>query len=159
MRYNKTMRILGLAAWVASSVGLATLSPALAVDTPTTRDAPDLTAVRAKIKAKDFKAAILDLNVMIEQGVQHADVYNLLGFSLRKSGDQKTAFSYYKKALDFDPDHKGALEYLGELYVETGQLAKAQDNVVRLKKLCPSGCEELEDLEKAVAQASTMKTN
>jgi Flp pilus assembly protein TadD len=153
------MRILGLAAWVASSVGLATLSPALAVDTPTTRDAPDLTAVRAKIKAKDFKAAILDLNVMIEQGVQHADVYNLLGFSLRKSGDQKTAFSYYKKALDFDPDHKGALEYLGELYVETGQLAKAQDNVVRLKKLCPSGCEELEDLEKAVAQASTMKTN
>jgi len=159
MRYNKTMRILGLAAWVASSVGLATLSPALAVDTPTTRDAPDLTAVRAKIKAKDFKAAILDLNVMIEQGVQHADVYNLLGFSLRKSGDQKTAFSYYKKALDFDPDHKGALEYLGELYVETGQLAKAQDNVVRLKKLCPSGCEELEDLEKAVAQASTIKAN
>ena len=159
MRYNKTMRILGLAAWVASSVGLATLSPALAVDTPTTRDAPDLTAVRAKIKAKDFKAAILDLNVMIEQGVQHADVYNLLGFSLRKSGDLKTAYTFYKKALDFDPEHKGALEYLGELYVQTGELAKARENVVLLQKLCPQGCEELEDLQKALAQAGTPKTN
>ena len=96
---------------------------------------------------------------MIDKGVQHADVYNLLGFSLRKSGDPKTAFTYYKKALDFDPNHKGALEYLGELYVETGQLAKAQEHVAALKKLCPQGCEELEDLEKAVAQAPAPKTN
>jgi len=46
---------------------------------------------------------------------------------------------------------KGALEYLGELYVETGQIEKAKENVVRLQQLCPSGCEELADLEKAVS--------
>jgi len=135
------------------------VSTAEAVDTPTTRDAPDLTAVRTKIKAKEFKAAIADLNAMIDKGVQHADVYNLLGFSLRKSGDAKTAYTFYKKALDFDPEHKGALEYLGELYVETGEMAKAREHVVLLKKLCPNGCEELEDLEKAIAQASAPKSN
>jgi Flp pilus assembly protein TadD len=135
------------------------VSTAGAVDTPTTRDAPDLAAVRTKIKAKEFKAAIADLNGMIDKGVQHADVYNLLGFSLRKSGDVKTAYTFYKKALDFDPEHKGALEYLGELYVETGEMAKAREHVVLLKKLCPNGCEELEDLEKAIAQASASKTN
>jgi Flp pilus assembly protein TadD len=134
-------------------------STAEAVDTPTTRDAPDLTAVRTKIKAKEFKAAIADLNGIIDKGVQHADVYNLLGFSLRKSGDLKTAYTFYKKALDFDPEHKGALEYLGELYVETGEMAKAREHVVLLKKLCPNGCEELEDLEKAIAQAAAPKTN
>ena len=137
----------------------ALVSSVKAVDTPTTREAPDLTAVRAKIKAKEFKAAIADLNVMIDKGVQHADVYNLLGFSLRKSGDLKTAYTFYKKALDFDPEHKGALEYLGELYVETGELAKAHQHVVLLQKLCPQGCEELEDLEKAIAQATPPKTN
>ena len=137
----------------------ALVSSVKAVDTPTTREAPDLTAVRAKIKAKEFKAAIADLNVMIDKGVQHADVYNLLGFSLRKSGDPKTAYSFYKKALDFDPEHKGALEYLGELYVETGELAKARQHVVLLQKLCPQGCEELEDLEQAIAQATPPKTN
>jgi tetratricopeptide (TPR) repeat protein len=125
---------------------------ALAVDNITSKDAPDLTSVRAKIKAKDFKAALAELTPMLAT-YQHADVYNLMGFSLRKTGDYKQAYTFYRKALDFDPEHKGALEYLGELYVETGQLDKAKENVVLLKKLCPSGCEELADLEKAIATA------
>src|SRR5262245_56065793 len=84
---------------------------ALAVDTTTSTDAPDLTAVRAKIKAKDFKSALVDLSGMVDRGVQHADVYNLLGFSLRKTGDYTKALTFYKKALDFDANHKGAHEY------------------------------------------------
>jgi Flp pilus assembly protein TadD len=127
-------------------------SGALAVDVVTSRDAPDLTSVRAKIKAKDFKAAIVELTPMLETH-QHADVYNLLGFSLRKTGDAKQAYTFYRKALEFDPEHKGALEYLGELYVETGQIDKARENVALLKKLCPTGCEELADLEQAIAAA------
>ncbi len=126
---------------------------ALAVDNLTYNSAPELTSVRAKIKAKDYKAAIEELTPMLAT-YQHADVYNLMGFSLRKTGDYKQAYTYYRKALDFDPDHKGALEYLGELYVETGQLDKAKENVVRLKALCPGGCEELADLEKAISGAS-----
>ena len=124
-----------------------------AIDNVTSRDAPDLTSVRAKIKAKDFKAALAELTPMLETN-QHADVYNLMGFSLRKSGDYQQAYTFYRKALEFDPEHKGALEYLGELYVETGQIDKAKENVVQLKRLCPSGCEELADLEEAVAGAS-----
>lgn len=135
-------------------LGAALAAPgALAVDNVTSRDAPDLTSVRAKIKAKDFKAAIAELTPMLET-YQHADVYNLMGFSLRKMGDHKQAYTFYRKALDFDPEHKGALEYLGELYVETGQVDKARENVVLLKKLCPGGCEELADLEQAIASAA-----
>ncbi|SFJ30500.1 Tetratricopeptide repeat-containing protein [Bosea sp. OK403] len=134
---------------------LAASTAAFAVDTTPTKGAPDLSAVRSAIKAKEFKAAITDLNGMIDAGVQHADVYNLLGFSLRKSGDQKTALTYYRKALDFDPGHKGALEYQGELYVEMGEIAKARGNLAALVKLCPQGCEEREDLEKALAAAPT----
>lgn len=157
MRMRNTARVFGLALLAA---GLADLTqPAWAVDTSTTREAPDLSAVRAKIKAKEWKAAIADLNGMIDKGVQHADVYNLLGFSLRKSGDLETAYTFYRKALDFDPEHKGALEYLGELYVQKGELTKAREHVALLTKLCPQGCEELEDLQKALAQAGTPKTN
>src|SRR5882672_3897447 len=132
-------------------------TPALAVDNVTSKDAPDLTSVRAKIKAKDFKAALAELTPMLVTN-QHADVYNLMGFSLRKMGEYKQAYTFYRKALDFDPEHKGALEYLGELYVETGEIDKAKQNVVLLKKLCPDGCEELADLEKAITHASH-KTN
>ena len=123
---------------------------ALAVDSIASTDAPDLTAVRAKIKAKDWNGAVTDLNGMIDKGVQHADVYNLLGFSLRNKGDTKSAQTYYAKALDFDPDHKGALEYQGEMFVKLGQFDKAQANLTKLAKLCPQGCEEREDLEEAI---------
>ena len=135
-----------------------TLIPAgaLAVDNVTSTDAPDLASVRAKIKAKDFKGALAELTPMLVTH-QHADVYNLMGFSLRKTGDRKQAYTFYRKALDFNPDHKGALEYQGELFVEMGQIDKAKENLAHLVRLCPAGCEEREDLEKAIAEAP--KTN
>jgi Tfp pilus assembly protein PilF len=134
-------------------LGLA-VSPAFAVDNMASSGTPELAGVREKIKAKDYQGATAELNAMIDKGVQHADVYNLLGFSLRKSGDLKTAMTYYKKALDFDPNHKGALEYSGELYVQIGDVAKARENAATLTKLCPQGCEELADLQQAISGAS-----
>jgi Flp pilus assembly protein TadD len=127
------------------------IAPAMAVDTVISRDAPDLTSVRASIKAKDFQAALVELRKLADKH-EHADVYNLLGFSLRKTGDYKNALTFYKKALDYDPNHKGAHEYLGELYVETNDMAKAREHLAILVKLCPQGCEEREDLEKAIAE-------
>ena len=145
----KAMIGLALASLLGAAVGAV---PGHAVDNVTTKDAPDLTVVRAAIKAKNFDAALTELRGMLTK-YQHPDVYNLMGFSLRKTGDQKQAMTFYRKALDFDPDHKGALEYQGELYLELGQAAKARENEAKLAKLCPSGCEELEDLREAIAHA------
>ena len=110
-------------------------------------DAPDLAAVRAKIQSKDYGGALADLRAMKPS----ADVYNLMGYSLRKSGDRAQALIYYEKALDIDPTHKQTLEYLGELYVEAGQGGKARETADRLRKICPGGCEELSDLDRAIA--------
>jgi cytochrome c-type biogenesis protein CcmH/NrfG len=126
-----------------------TLAPAYAVDSMSSTDAPDLTSVRAKIKAKDYTSALAELRDLAED-TQQADVYNLLGFTLRKTGDFKTSLTYYTKALELQPDHKAAREYLGELYVETGNMAKAKEQLAILAKLCPGGCEEREDLQKAI---------
>src|SRR5690242_16229564 len=124
-------------------------APAYAVDNMSSTDAPDLTSVRAKIRAKDYTAALAELRDLAED-TQQADVYNLLGFTLRKTGDFKTSLTYYTKALELQPDHKAAREYLGELYLETGNLAKAKEQLGILAKLCPGGCEEREDLQKAI---------
>ena len=124
-------------------------APAYAVDNLSSTDAPDLTSVRAKIKVKDYAAALADLRDIAED-IQQADVYNLLGFTLRKTGDFKTSLTYYTKALELEPDHKAAREYLGELYVETGNMEKAKEQLAVLNRLCPGGCEEREDLQKAI---------
>src|SRR5258708_22187507 len=128
-------------------------APAHAVDNMSSTDAPDLTSVRAKLKAKDYAAALTELRDLAED-VQQADVYNLLGFALRKTGDFKTSLTYYTKALEMQPDHRAAREYLGELYVETGNMAKAKEQLAALARLCPGGCEEREDLQKAISAKS-----
>ena len=138
------------------SLGLAPAlipAPAFAVDNMESTDAPDLSSVRAKIKAKDYAAALTELRDIAED-TQQADVYNLLGFTLRKTGDFKTSLTYYTKALELQPDHKAAREYLGELYVETGNMEKAKEQLAVLAKLCPAGCEEREDLQKAISAKS-----
>jgi cytochrome c-type biogenesis protein CcmH/NrfG len=132
---------------------VAVTTPAYAVDNMSSTDAPDLTSVRAKLKAKDYAAALTELRDLAED-VQQADVYNLLGFALRKTGDVKTSLTYYTKALELQPDHKAAREYLGELYVETGNMEKAKEQLAALAKLCPGGCEEREDLQKAISAKS-----
>jgi Flp pilus assembly protein TadD len=128
-------------------------APAYAVDNMSSTDAPDLTSVRAKIKAQDYAAALAELRDLADD-TQQADVYNLLGFTLRKTGDFKTSLTYYTKALELQPDHKAAREYLGELYVETGNMEKAKEQLNVLTRLCPGGCEEREDLERAINSKS-----
>ena len=87
IRRSHRARRLGLGTLLAALLLTGLAPPLSAVDTPSSPAAPELAPVRAKIKAKDWPAAIRDLNAMIDEGVQQADVYSLLGFSLRKSGE------------------------------------------------------------------------
>jgi tetratricopeptide (TPR) repeat protein len=138
-------------AWL---IGAAVIAPAAeAADGAPAKDAPDLKAVRSAIKAKDYNAALAQLKVIVVTS-PHPDVYSLMGFALRKTGDRGQAMTYYQKALDADPAHKGALEYQGELYVEIGQIDNAKLNLAKLHKLCwPFGCEEQDDLKQAIEHA------
>ena len=65
----------------------------------------------------------------------------------------------YNRALRIDSNHKGALEYMGELFLETDRREKAEDLLARLEKLCPSGCEELEDLRESFSTNQTSSKN
>ena len=136
-------------------LGVMTLTPVLtssaafAVDDDTSTGSVDLSSVRTKLKADNYASALEELRGLAED-TQQADVYNLLGYTLRKTGDYTTSLTYYLKALELQPDYKAAHEYLGELYVETGKLGKAKEQLAALTKLCPGGCEEREDLEKAL---------
>jgi tetratricopeptide (TPR) repeat protein len=86
-----------------------------------------------------------------------ADVLNLLGYGYRKSGDVDQARGYYLQALAADPKHRGANEYIGELYLETGHLNKAEERLAVLDDDCWLGCEEYTDLKEAIAEYKVKK--
>ena len=114
------------------------------------RDA-DYAAARAAIEKKDWAEAVRRLQKTAVREPESADVQNLLGYSYRKQGQLEPAFKHYKQALALDPRHRGAHEYIGEAYLMANDLAAAKEHLEALKAICLLPCEELTDLEKAVA--------
>ncbi|MFT3850318.1 MAG: tetratricopeptide repeat protein [Propionivibrio sp.] len=112
---------------------------------------PDYEAAVAAIKKEDFPLAIQKLEIYTARMPNDADAWNWLGYANRKSGNVDLAFDDYDKALRIDPDHRGAHEYVGEAYLMVGNLAKAEEHLRVLDKLCLFPCEEFSDLKQAVA--------
>jgi tetratricopeptide (TPR) repeat protein len=79
-----------------------------------------------------------------------ADALNLLGFSLRSADRNTEAMEKYNEALAIDPDHQGALEYQGELFLKMGDQDSAEANLEKLTELCPDGCEAHAILQTAI---------
>jgi Flp pilus assembly protein TadD len=101
------------------------------------------------IDDEEYADAIPLLQKLIKDKGAYADALNLLGYSYRKSGDAKTALDYYNQALAMEPEHLGANEYLGELYLEMKMPAEAKERLAVLKKACGS-CEEAKELESKI---------
>jgi Flp pilus assembly protein TadD len=121
---------------------------------PASASMETLAPAREASKAARWADAIKLLDEAAVKAPKDADVHNLLGYSHRKAGRLTVALKHYKTALTLDPNHKGAHEYIGETYVIMGDMKQAQYHLKELERLCPAGCEEREDLQKAMAAAT-----
>ena len=115
------------------------------------RDA-DYAAGRDAVLKKNWAEAVAKLRIAERRHPDSADLHNFLGYSHRNLKQFDLAFKHYKRAIEIDPRHRGAHEYIGEAYLMTGDLASAEKHLAALKGICLLGCEELADLEKAVAE-------
>lgn len=145
-----------LFAAVLLAAGIAPAPMAHAVDSSGSGEIDDpgaeaLDKARSLIESRDWRSAITALERARSEAPDNADVYNLLGFANRKLNRFDESLRHYTKALSLNPEHRGALEYLGELYVQTGRTADARRIERRLAAACPRGCEELADLRKVLA--------
>lgn len=114
--------------------------------------ASPLTEARDKIEEGAYEAALSDLQGLAAENPQDADVHNLLGYAYRKMGRYDESFEHYTMALEIDPEHAEALEYLGELYLQTDRLPEAEATLERLSRACGFfGCEEERELEQAIS--------
>jgi Flp pilus assembly protein TadD len=138
----------------AAALLLALAAAAQAADTaPAPTPAADrLGPARALIAQQRWPAAADELRRLADTG--NADWHNLMGYALRKSvpPDYAAAERHYDEALRLNPQHRGALEYSGELYLLTGRLPLAEARLAALDKACLLPCEEYSDLKQAIAR-------
>jgi tetratricopeptide (TPR) repeat protein len=121
----------------------------------------DYATAKRLIRHEQYAQAIPHLETALENHPHDADILNYLGYTHRMVGmtytdagrdsEFKMSLDYYQRALAIDPNHKGVHEYLGELYLQMHDMTSAQKEQMTLASLCPSGCDERETLDKAIA--------
>ena len=96
-------------------------------------------------KAKKlYSQAFSKLEKAHKSDKKNPDILNYMGFTTRKVGNFEQAEKFYLQGLKIKPNHNGINEYLGELYVQTNQIDKANERLAVLKNC---NCEEYNELE------------
>ncbi len=138
---------------VSLSIGI--VSVAMAAGSESASESP--AAIKSKydqavdaVNDGNYRIAVRLLNDVVQSQPNNADAWNYVGFSHRKMKAFDEALVAYKKALAIDPKHRGANEYLGELYLEMGEPKKAKERLEVLNEACPAGCEEYDELRAAI---------
>ena len=96
-------------------------------------------------KAKKlYSQAFTKLEKAHKKNKKDPDILNYMGFTSRKVGNFDVAEKFYLQGLSIKPNHNGINEYLGELYVQTNRIDKANERLAILKNC---NCEEYKELE------------
>ena len=118
--------------------------------TAETEDAAELFVEALEFNEKGwYRRAISNLRTVTQMEPKNADAWNELGFAYRNVENYRQSARAYDRALDIDPNHLGALNYQGFMYIETNKVGEAQSNLSMLQSLCGS-CDEYTSLRDAL---------
>ena len=151
----RTLLTLALASLMVSSLAFAAGGggggESMNTTTPSKPADPNFSQAKAMIEARNYGPALPLLQQVVAKDPRNADAYNLLGYATRKSGNAQASLQYYTTALQIDPKHLGAHEYIGEAYLMLDQPQQAEQHLARLDSLCVFGCVEQRTLKAAIA--------
>ncbi|MCJ8308085.1 MAG: tetratricopeptide repeat protein [Rhizobiaceae bacterium] len=105
-------------------------------------------AARDLAYAKRYEEALNVLKLASNQ--KDPRILNYLGYATRKSGDVKKGLSYYQAAIDINPDYTLARSYMGEAYLQLGDVANAKLQLKEIKLRCKGACPEYAALESQI---------
>ena len=97
---------------------------------------------RALLSAGETQAAIDAFEAAFAIDPAHTPIFVDLAEAARAEGLQGKAITYYREALDRDPDNFAAMSGEGQALVERGAVEQAQRNLARLESLCGVNCPE-----------------
>ncbi len=120
---------------------------------------PAIEAIQAAVAKSDWARARELARASVEKDPRNADYHNLYAYAIRMGDkpEMDLVFRHYNEALRIDPKHLGAHEYLGEAYLQTGNLERAKQELQALDDLCFLPCKEYSTLKQAIADFEAKK--
>jgi Flp pilus assembly protein TadD len=112
---------------------------------------PKFAAGKKALAAEDWNGAIAELTSAALRDPRNADIRNYIGYAYRRLRQIEPAIEYYQQALILNPRHRSAHEHLGEVALVLGDPATAEQHLAHLENICLLGCEEYDDLKRAIA--------
>lgn len=106
-------------------------------------------AGRALAMDERYGEAINVLSLAADRGDPR--VLNYLGYSHRMQGRVTVGLGYYQEALAIDPDFTLAREYMGEAYLQKGDVKAARAQLREIEARCGTGCKEYSELAEQIA--------
>ena len=100
-----------------------------------------------------YEPAIALLEGALWSAGPHPDLLTYIGYANRRLGHYGTAAGWYSAALAVAPEHRGAIEYYGELKLERGDRRGALVHLALLERICGFGCVQADELRVQIAEA------
>jgi len=112
---------------------------------------PEFAAGKKALLAEDWEGAIAVLKSAALRDPRNADIENYIGYAYRRLRQMGPAIGHYQQALLLNPRHRSAHEHLGEANLVLGEPVTAEQHLGHLEDICLIGCEEYDDLKRAIA--------
>ena len=112
---------------------------------------PDFKAGKKALRAENWNGAIAAFEYAALRDPTNADIQNYIGYAYRRLRQMGPAIGHYQQALMLNPRHRSAHEHLGEAALVLGDAATAEQHLAHLEDICLIGCEEYDDLKRAIA--------
>lgn len=100
---------------------------------------------------QDYADAIRHLLRVNSVSQGNPEILNDLGYATRMTGDYDTSLDYLQRAIARNPELKIAYANLGMLYLSMRKPDEAHQQLDTLKRLCPNGCVEQDNLNQSIA--------
>jgi tetratricopeptide (TPR) repeat protein len=160
--FDKPRRVAALLAAALALAGAGAVRAAPMDSSGTAAKAPDTSDLAKGMdawEARDWDGVIDHMSKVVAANPTYDMVWTRLGYAYRQVSAYDKSLAAYDQALSINPSNRGALEYLGEAYLQMGKPEEARKVAARLAAECrkaspgsagkfPEGCEEMALLKK-----------